>query len=277
MAENQSLREKVREKYSAIAHKTDENSSCCAPETSCCAPGEQSAAYSRMNEDYSATTGYMAEADLGLGCGLPTESAGIQQGDTVLDLGSGAGNDAFVARSQTGPTGRIIGIDMTPAMVAKARNNAEKLGYQNVEFQAGDIEDLPLAPNSVDRVISNCVLNLVPDKGRAYAEIFRVLRPGGGFCISDIVTRGDLPEIIRNSIELYTGCIAGAMRQAKYLQTIISTGFESVEITKSRYIPLPEGTLQSLLTEDEIATFQSEKKGVYSITVIGRKPVSSGS
>ncbi|HKJ68654.1 MAG TPA: methyltransferase domain-containing protein, partial [bacterium] len=153
-----------------------------------------------------------------------------------------------------------------------ARTNAVKLGFQNVEFQEADIEDLPLADNSIDKVISNCVLNLVPDKIKAYAQIFRVLRPGGGFCISDIVTVGELPDTLRNSIEAYTGCIAGAMQQDEYLHTISSSGFDAVKIVRSRQIPLPENSGKSQMTKHQLAMLRSEKNGAYSITVTGRKP-----
>lgn len=271
MADSPFLKAKVREKYAGIARK-EENPDCCASQPSCCDSEQEMANYSRINEDYSGIAGYHAETDLGLGCGLPTEYAGIQPGETVLDLGSGAGNDAFIARSQAGPAGRVIGIDFTPAMVDKARTNAVKLGFQNVEFQEADIEDLPLADNSIDKVISNCVLNLVPDKRKAYAQIFRVLRPGGGFCISDIVTVGELPDTLRNSIEAYTGCIAGAMQQDEYLYTISSSGFDAVKIARSWQIPLPENSVKSQMTKHQLAMLRSEKNGVYSITVTGRKP-----
>jgi arsenite methyltransferase len=205
----------VREKYTEVAVAS---SSCCGP-ADCCAPGGID-----FSEGYEGLAGYAQEADLGLGCGLPTEYARIQPGDTVLDLGSGAGNDVFIARQLTGPEGKVIGVDMTEAMIAKARANQRKLGYDNVEFILGDIEALPLPNGAVDIAISNCVMNLVPDKAKAYREVFRVLRPGGHFSISDIVLQGELPPQLQQAAVAYAGCVAGAMQKEEYLAVIAQCG-----------------------------------------------------
>ena len=171
-----------------------------------------------MMDDYSETSGYVEDADLGLGCGLPTQFAKIKKGDTVIDLGSGAGNDCFVARHETGSEGKVIGIDFTPIMIQKARNNAEKLGYNNVEFREGDIDAMPVSNDVADVIVSNCVLNLVPSKQKVIGEIFRVLKPGGHFSISDIVLVGNLPDALKEDAEMYAGCVAGAIQKTEYLQ-----------------------------------------------------------
>jgi SAM-dependent methyltransferase len=172
-------------------------------------------------------------AELGLGCGFPTLSAGLREGERVLDLGSGAGVDVFLASKAVGPTGWVTGVDMTPEMIARAWDNAVKGGYRNVEFRLGDIQDLPLPANDVDVVISNCVINLAPDKRLVFAEIYRVLKPGGRFSISDIVSVGDVPEAIRRDMELWAGCIAGAMDRDEYLEIIRQAGFADVHISKT--------------------------------------------
>jgi len=220
------LRETVREKYAAVARGT--SLTCCSP----CGDTE----INMIGDAYDGVEGYVADADLGLGCGLPVEHAGLREGQTVLDLGSGAGLDAFVARRIVGASGRVVGVDFTPDMARKARENAEKLGYTNVEFMEGDIEALPLEAQSVDVIISNCVLNLVPDKARAFAEMARVLRPGGHFCISDIVVRGELPDDIRKSAEMYAGCVAGALDEVAYLDLLRGAGFSHVHVVRERPI-----------------------------------------
>ncbi|MCS6930337.1 MAG: arsenite methyltransferase [Saprospiraceae bacterium] len=239
--------------------------------TSCCGVGTPGT-YTIMSESYAHLSGYEPEADLGLGCGVPTEYAHIQPGDVVLDLGCGAGNDAFVARAETGETGKVIGVDFTPSMIHKARKNAEKLGYTNVEFREGDIEDLPVADNSVDVVISNCVLNLVPNKAKAFAEMLRVLRPGGRFSISDVVLVGVLPEKLQQAASLYAGCVAGAMQRDAYVSLLEQTGFERVTIARQKPILIPDHILLEYLSAVELEAFRRNPVGIFSITVCGYKP-----
>lgn len=257
----------VREKYSEIALQDK-----AANETSCCGSGPQGSTYTIMSDSYAHLPGYNPDADLGLGCGLPTEFARIRPGDSVLDLGSGAGNDCFVARAETGDNGKVIGVDFTPAMIRKARENAEKRGFNNVEFRQGDIEDLPVSDNSVAVVISNCVLNLVPDKAKVFQEIFRCLRPGGHFSISDIVLVGELPEALRNAAEMYAGCVAGAMQMNDYLALIQEAGFVHTSLQKQKPILLPDQVLREYLSEAELQVFASSQTGILSITVYAEKP-----
>jgi SAM-dependent methyltransferase len=224
-----------------------------------------------MMDDYSKVEGYVGEADLGLGCGLPTQFAQIQPGDTVLDLGSGAGNDCFVARHETGETGKVIGVDFTDVMIEKARVNAEKFGFNNVEFRFGDIDDLPISTESIDVVVSNCVLNLIPDKPKVFSEIYRVLKPGGHFSISDVVLVGELPKALREDAEMYAGCVAGAIQKADYLNHIKDAGFKEISIQKEKTISLPDDILDKYLHPKEIEAFQKREHGIFSITVFGKK------
>lgn len=266
---NEDLKSIVRDKYSEIALQSKEQN-----QSSCCGAGGCSTVdYTIFSEDYSSLKGYNADADLGLGCGLPTEFALIKEGDTVVDLGSGAGNDAFVARAITGPTGKVLGLDMTPAMIDKARENAEKLGFNNVEFRVGDIEAMPIGGNRADVVVSNCVLNLVPDKKKAFAEIYRILKPGGHFSISDVVIQGELPEGLRNDAEMYAGCVAGAILKEDYLDLIHQTGFKGIHVQKERAIQIPDDILSNYLTADEIRQVREGQVGIFSINVYGEKPV----
>ena len=258
----ENLKHLVREKYSILASST----------AACCGSGQAEEACSDVSEDYAALPGYEAGADLKLGCGLPTEYAGISLGDTVLDLGSGAGNDVFVARALVGEQGRVIGVDFAEAMIEKARANAAKLGAANVAFRLGDIEALPVSDGEVDVVISNCVLNLVPDKARAFAEMYRVLRPGGHFCVSDIVSRGTLPEAVRSAAELYAGCVAGAMDVQAYLALLRAAGFEDVRVVKERVIPVPEETLSAALAHEALEDFYARGQALLSVTVVGVRP-----
>ncbi len=256
----------VREKYSEIALQ---DKGC--NEASCCGVGTPGT-YTIMADSYTELEGYNPDADLGLGCGLPTQFAHIQAGDTVLDLGSGAGNDAFVARAETGATGKVIGVDFTPTMIRRARENAEKLNFHNVEFRQGDIEDLPVSDNSVDVVVSNCVLNLVPDKPKVFKEIMRALRPGGHFSISDIVLVGELPDALRNAAEMYAGCVSGAMQRDEYLDIIRKTGFENLKVQKQKPILIPDEILREYLTEVELQAFVASKTGILSVTAYAEKP-----
>ncbi len=265
------LKELVKQKYTEIAAQDKEmnDSSCCG------AGGCSTEVYNIMSETYDALDGYNADADLGLGCGLPTQFAKIKKGDVVIDLGSGAGNDCFVARAEAGETGKVIGIDFTPAMLDKARMNAEKLGFNNVEFRQGDIENMPVSANMADVVVSNCVLNLVPDKEAVLKDIFRVLKPGGHFSISDIVLVGDLPENLRLSAEMYAGCVAGAIQKSDYLSYIKQAGFTTITVQKEKVITIPADILKQYLSPTEIAGFQQAEAGIFSITVYAEKPVAT--
>lgn len=269
MTTNEQLKQIVKDKYSEIATQSKGQN-----ETSCCGSGCGCSTIDAaiMAEDYSKLSGYAADADLGLGCGLPTEFAQIQEGDVVIDLGSGAGNDAFVARSVTGPTGKVIGVDFTEKMVEKARANAEKLNYNNVEFRIGDIESLPVTANVADVVVSNCVLNLVPNKTQAFTETFRVLKPGGHFSVSDIVLIGDLPEGLRKNAEMYAGCISGAIQKEEYLQIIKDAGFTNITLQKEKKIVIPDEILSAYLNEDELDKVKNGDLGIVSITVYAEKP-----
>jgi arsenite methyltransferase len=265
------IKQLVRERYSSAAVG---KGSCCGPKI-CCDSGNVGSpdlGLDMIGDAYEAVDGYVPEADLGLGCGLPTQHAGIQEGDVVLDLGSGAGIDAFVARRIVGKRGRVIGVDMTPEMIAPARENASKLGYCNVEFRLGEIEQLPIDAGTVDVVVSNCVLNLVPNKTRAFSEIFKVLRPGAHFCVSDIVSTGELPEPIRQAAALYAGCISGALPREQYLRIIQEAGFESVEVAESKPIELPDNVLCGYLDKPQITAFRASGVSLQSITVRAGKP-----
>ena len=262
------IKETVKEKYSEIAKQSKEqNQSSCCGAVSC-----SSMDYAVFSENYNQLEGYVPDADLGLGCGLPTQFAKIKKGDTVIDLGSGAGNDCFVARVVVGENGKVIGIDMTEAMIDKSRENAEKLGFNNVGFRFGDIEKIPVAANRADVVVSNCVLNLVPDKRKAFQEIFRILKPNGHFSISDVVLVGNLPQSLQQASEMYVGCVSGALQKSEYLKIIKETGFVNVKIQKEKLITLPDDILADYLTPQQIAEYKNSGVGIYSITVYGEKP-----
>ena len=259
----------VREKYGTIAKQAvGENPTGCCSSTACC--GDE--VYNIMADDYTKLEGYNPEADLGLGCGLPTEFARISEGDIVIDLGSGAGNDAFVARKITGEKGKVIGIDFTEEMVKKARGNNEKLGYVNVEFRLGDIESMPVSSNYANVVVSNCVLNLVPNKHLAFSEIFRVLKPGGHFSISDIVLTGELPPRLRQAAEMYVGCVSGAAQKNEYISIIEESGFQNITIQKDKAIVIPDSVLLNYLSEDELQSLKESRTSISSITVYAEKP-----
>lgn len=268
MQTEEQLKELVKQKYGEIAlqDKDMNQSSCCG--SGCCS-GE---VYNIMSGDYSQLKGYHADADLGLGCGLPTQFAKIKKGDTVIDLGAGAGNDCFIARAETGETGKVIGIDFTPAMIEKARHNAEVRGFANVEFRQGDIEHMPVADNTADVVVSNCVLNLVPNKDGVFKEIFRILKPGAHFSISDIVLAGNLPKQIKEAAEMYAGCVAGAIQKEVYLELIRQNNFQNIFLQKEKPIIIPGDILKNYLTEAEINSFKNSGTGVFSITVYAEKP-----
>lgn len=262
------LKDLVRQKYSEIALQDKETN-----QASCCGAGGCSEeVYNIMSDDYSTLEGYHPDADLGLGCGLPTQFAQIKKGDTVVDLGSGAGNDCFVAREATGESGHIIGIDFTPAMIEKAKANAAKRGFSNVEFVAGDIEQMPLKDNLADVIVSNCVLNLVPNKPAVFKEIFRVLKPGGHFSISDVVLIGQLPESLTREAEMYAGCVSGAINKHEYLNLIHSSGFTNVTLQKEKSILIPDDILTNYLSDGELRKFKEGTTGIFSITVYAEKP-----
>ena len=255
------LKDIVKEKYGEIAKSTN----------SCCCGSSKIVDYTIMKDNYENLEGYVKEADLGLGCGLPTEFANISKGDIVVDLGSGAGNDVFIARSIVGENGLVIGIDMTEDMIDLAEKNKAKLGFTNIEFKLGEIESLPLTDNLADVVVSNCVLNLVPNKQKAFSEIHRVLKNGGHFCISDIVLKGELPPQFKKSAELYAGCVSGALQQEEYLGLIDEAGFKDVKVVKTKTITLPDSILIKYLNEEELKNYKDNSIGIYSITVYGNK------
>lgn len=262
----ENVKKLVKEKYGQIAKDSSE------PEKKAgCGCGCDDS-YTIFSENYYGKEGYAPNADLGLGCGIPTDFVNIRKGDVVIDLGSGAGNDCFVARALVGEEGKVIGIDMTKEMIELARANAEKLGYKNVQFRYGDIENMPVTSKKADVVISNCVLNLVPDKDMAITEICRILKVGGHFCISDVVIIGELPETIQNAAEMYAGCVSGALQREKYMELIGKMGFINTTIHKEKEIFIPDEVLGNYLSKDEIAEFRKSGIGIFSITISGEKP-----
>jgi SAM-dependent methyltransferase len=266
----ENAKEIVKKKYGQIAENshTENNLSCCGP--SYCGDGVD---YTVFSESYEKMDGYIPDADLGLGCGMPTEFAKIRKGDTVVDLGSGAGNDCFVARALTGSAGRVIGIDMTEPMIEKANQNVKKLGYNNVEFRLGEIEEMPVESDSADVVISNCVLNLVPDKAKAFSEIFRILKPGGHLSVSDVVLHGDLPDKIKNAAEMYAGCVSGAIDIEAYLIMMKNAGLENIKVQKEKMITIPDETLLNFLDQKGLNSFKESGSGIFSITVYAEKSI----
>lgn len=264
MQNEKEIKEMVKEKYGRIAAQSSHGCGCGCGDN-------KIVGYTVMKDEYDNLTGYVAEADLGLGCGLPTEFAGIKEGDVVVDLGSGAGNDVFVARSLTGEKGKVIGIDMTEEMINKAELNNAKLGYKNVEFKLGDIENIPLPDSTADVVVSNCVLNLVPDKAKAFSEIYRILKPGGHFCVSDIVLKRNLHPGLKKSAEMYAGCVAGALQSDEYLGIIGNSGFENIEIKKTKTIELPDEILLEYMSAGELSDYKKNGAGIFSVTVTASK------
>jgi arsenite methyltransferase len=265
------LKELVKEKYSQIANQTlqQNQTSCCGATSSCC---DSTDTYTIMSDDYTQLEGYNPDADLGLGCGIPTQYAKIKEGDTVIDLGSGAGNDAFVARRYAGEKGKVIGIDFSDAMIEKARANVEKLGFNNIEFRQGDIEKIPVSANKADVILSNCVLNLVPNKKAVFAEIFRVLKQKGHFSISDIVLEGNLPDKLKKAAEMYAGCVSGAIQKDDYINIIHQAGFVNISVLKEKRIDIPDEILLAYISADELAELKKSELGIYSITVYAEKP-----
>jgi len=262
------IKQIVKDKYGKIAEQNPEEKSCCCS-PSCCGPEVD---YTVFSEDYKNKEGYNPDADMNLGCGIPTDYAGIKKGDHVLDLGSGAGNDCFVARAIVGETGKVTGLDMTEQMIRKAKENCAKLKFANVEFIPGDIEEMPFDKNLFDVVISNCVLNLVPDKSKAFAEIFRVLKSGGHFCVSDVVIKGSLSEKMRKDAEMYAGCVSGASEMNEYLKIVENSGFTSIIVHKQKEIKLPDSLLSEYNDPNELKSYNSGNTGIFSITVSAEKP-----
>jgi arsenite methyltransferase len=268
--DQKNIKEIVNQKYSLIARNSgtpSDKSSCCEP-LSCCSDLD----YTVFSESYDKLEGYNPDADLGLGCGIPTEFANIKTGDHVLDLGSGAGNDCFVARSITGETGRVTGLDFSDDMLSKANANVKRLGFTNVDFVKGDIEQMPFPDNQFDVIVSNCVLNLVPDKSAAFSEMLRVLKPGGHFCVSDVVVEGEMTERLRINAEMYAGCVSGALRFDDYLETISSSGFKDIVVYKKRKLEIPDDILNKVMDEKELIDYKTGVTGLYSVTVGARKP-----
>jgi SAM-dependent methyltransferase len=273
MKTDNELKAIVQERYHKIAtqDKAINAASCCGATT----PSNK--VYNIMMDDYSDVKGYQAVADLGLGCGLPTAFAKINKGDTVIDLGSGAGNDCFVARHECGAEGKVIGIDFTPSMIEQARKNADTLGYNNVEFREGDIDNMPISDGIADVIVSNCVLNLVPNKQKVIAEMMRVLKAGGHFSVSDIVLVGELPNALKEDAEMYAGCVAGAIQKEEYLSYIKEAGFENIVIQKEKPIVIPEDILAKYMNDSEIKNFNGSSIGIFSISVYAEKAIKDGS
>jgi len=268
MKVKKNIKDIVREKYGRIASQSkQQNETSCCGSTGCCDEVD----YTVFSDDYSNLKGYNSDADLGLGCGLPTEFAKIKQGDTVLDLGSGAGNDCFVARAIAGEQGKVIGIDFSDEMLEKANENAQKLAYKNIEFIKGDIEDMPIISNSIDVIVSNCVLNLVLDKQKAFSEIYRVLKEDAHFSISDVVLMGELPEKLKESAEMYAGCVSGAIQKNEYIQIIKDSGFRNIEIQKEKKIEIPDDILLNFMSRIELQEFKNSNIGVFSINVFASR------
>jgi arsenite methyltransferase len=267
MNNDKALKELVKQRYSQLARENKTEGCCCGG-----APADPSRkTFTIMSEKYKILKGYVPEADLGLGCGLPTQYAGIKEGDTVIDLGSGAGNDCFVARAEAGASGKIIGIDFSADMIAKARANAQRQHYDNVTFIEGDIEEIPIAENSADVVVSNCVLNLLPRKDKIFKEIYRVLKPGAHFCISDVVLKGVFPKEFTDNASMYAGCIASAIQQEDYMSEIDKAGFTNIKIERTKTIIIPDEVLHYHLDESTYEKYKAGNVGIYSITVTGEK------
>ena len=266
---SEELKSIVKEKYGKIAEQSGPENSCCG-DSLCCGPG---VVYTVFSEKYENKKGYNPDADLNLGCGIPTDYAGIKKGDHLLDLGSGAGNDCFVARALVGESGIVTGLDMTEPMILKARENCAKLKFKNVEFVLGDIEDMPFDDKKFDVVISNCVLNLVPDKTKAFHEIFRVLKPGKHFCVSDVVIKGTLSERMQKDAEMYAGCVSGASEMTEYLKIVKDAGFLNVRVHKQKEIKLPDSLLAEYNDANELTAYHKGNTGIFSITVSASRPV----
>jgi len=286
MSDESKVKEKVRERYGEIAAEFVEKGrpvSCCSPQEASCCPPQQASCCGPSQTDVTQLANAMrlysaqeltdlpeSVTDVALGCGNPTAIADLKPGEVVLDLGSGGGIDCFLAARQVTPQGRVIGLDMTPEMINLARQNAKKVGATNVEFRCGEMEDMPLPDESVDVIISNCVINLSPDKDKVFSEAYRVLRPGGRLAISDIVTYGSLPEVVRSSLEAWAGCVAGALDETAYLDKMRQAGFTEVEVTARNFAEMEQWA--ELDEPPEPVQYLDELKGkVASIKVVARK------
>ena len=263
------LKELVKQSYNDLALASDDKQKCCCNPLAPAAPSKK--VYTIMSEDYSKLKGYEPDADLGVGCGLPTQYARIQKGDIVVDLGSGAGNDCFIAREETGETGKVIGIEFAPQMLIKARTNAAKRGFTNIEFLEGDIEDMPLPDKTADVVVSNCVLNLLPRKDKIFHEIYRVLKLNGRFCISDVVLNGHFPKEFTNNAAMYAGCIASAIQRDDYLGEIEKAGFTEIKVERTKTVEIPDELLREHLDDVTVEKYKAGNVGIYSITVTGKR------
>ncbi len=265
------MKELVKQRYNELALMNKESVSCCCNPLAPATPSKK--VFTIMSEDYSKLKGYEPNADLGIGCGLPTQYARIQKGDTVVDLGAGAGNDCFIAREETGETGRVIGVDFAPQMLARARANATKRGFTNVEFLEGDIENMPLPDCTANVVVSNCVLNLLPRKDKIFKEVYRVLKPNGHFCISDVVLNGVFPKEFTDNAAMYAGCIASAIQREEYLGEIEKANFTDIKVERTKTIAIPDEVLEEHLDKATIEKYKTGSVGIYSITVTGKKPL----
>ncbi len=261
------LKELVKQRYNDLALLSDNKQKCCCNPLAPAAPSTK--VYTIMSEDYTKLKGYEPDADLGVGCGLPTQYARIKKGDTVIDLGSGAGNDCFIAREECGETGQIIGVDFAEKMIEKARKNAKKRDYSNVKFIQSDIENIPLPDQTADVVVSNCVLNLLPQKTKIFKEIYRLLKINGHFCVSDIVLDGFFPKEFTDNASLYAGCIASAIQQQDYMNEIKKANFKDIKIERSKTVNIPDEVLEEHLDKNTIAKYKAGNVGIYSITVTG--------
>lgn len=269
MKSDKELKNLVKQRYSELASSSNTQKDGCCGTMDCCTSSNKT--FTIMSEDYSKLNGYEPDADLGVGCGLPTQYAGIKTGDTVIDLGAGAGNDCFIARAEVGESGHVIGVDFSPEMLVKARANALKRRYENVDFIEGDIEEMPIQENTADVVVSNCVLNLLPQKDKIFKEIYRVLKPGAHFCVSDVVLNGTLPKNFIENAAMYAACISSAIQKDSYLKEIEKANFKNIRVERTKIIIIPDEVLYEHLEEDTIQQYKAGNIGIYSITVTGQK------
>lgn len=267
MNTTEEIKNSIKQRFSEIVYQSEEYiEEGCGCGSGCgCQSGTQ-------EMEYDVEPGYHPNADLGLGTGTPTRYAGIKEGDTVVDLGSGAGMDSFLAREITGAAGKVIGVDMTERMVDKARKNSDTAGYNNVEFRLGDAENLPVSDKSAHVVIANGIISLVPDKLRAVREIYRVLKHHGAVSLSDMMLRGKMPKGLKIDAEMYTGCLAGTETMEEYIEMFEQAGFEEITIRMERKFDLPDAMLHYYLPPEDAQEFRDGVPGIYSITLTAEKP-----